>query len=102
MWLLDISKSTKPDKKYTATFCKCEKKNACKGSNHKLVQFGSKGSQTFLDHKDEKKKAAYIARHKVNENFNDPTSAGALSRWILWNLPTLSASIAFFKKKFKL
>ena len=102
MWLLSVKPSTKPEKKYTATFCKCEKKNECKGKNHKVVHFGYKGSTTFIDSRDEKKKAAYIARHKVNENWNDPTSAGALSRWILWNLPTLSASIAFFKKKFKL
>ncbi len=102
MWLLSVKPSTKPEKKYTATFCKCEKKDQCKGSNHKTVHFGLKGSSTFLDHKDNKKKDAYLARHKANENWNDPTTAGALSRWLLWNLPTLSASIAFFKKKFKL
>ncbi len=102
MWLLSVKPSTKPEKKYTATFCKCEKKDQCKGSNHKTVHFGLKGSSTFLDHKDNKKKDAYLARHKANENWNDPTTAGALSRWLLWNLPTLSGSIAFFKNKFKL
>jgi hypothetical protein len=76
MWLLSIKKSTKPDKKYTATFCKCEKKNACKGTNHKVVQFGQAGSETFIDSKDEKKKAAYLARHRKAENWNDPTTAG--------------------------
>ncbi len=44
-----------------------------------------------------KKKDAYIARHKVNENWNDPTTAGALSFHILWNKKTLSESIADFK-----
>lgn len=102
MWLLSVKKSTKPDKKYTATFCKCEKKDQCKGTNNKIVHFGSKGSETFLDHKDEKKKSAYIARHRKGENWNDPTSAGALSKYLLWNLPTLAQSIAYFKKKFKL
>jgi hypothetical protein len=102
MWLLSVKKSTKPDKKYTAVFCKCKIKNECKGSNHKVVSFGSKGSETFLDHKDEKKKSAYIARHSKGENWNDPTSAGALSKYLLWNLPTLAQSIAYFKKKFKL
>jgi len=48
------------------------------------------------------KKASYLARHRVNENWNDATSAGALSRWILWNLPTQEASIAEFKKRFNL
>ena len=49
-----------------------------------------------------KKKDAYIARHKVNENWNDPKSAGALSRYILWNKTTQSASISDFKKRFNL
>ena len=103
MFLLSVKPSTKQDKKYTATFCKCEKKNECKGSNHKVVSFGSKGSSTFLDHKDNKKKDAYLARHRVNDKFDkDPTSAHALSKFLLWNKKTLSESIADFKKKFKL
>jgi len=102
MWLLDIKKSPKPDKKLEATFCLCEKKNDCKGTNHKVVNFGSKGSSTYIDHKDDKKKEAYLARHKVNEDWTKPTTAGALSRFILWNKKTLSASIADFKKRFKL
>lgn len=102
MYLMSIKKSNLPEKKMTATFCKCKVKDECKGSNHKTVQFGQKGSSTYLDHKDEQKKDAYLARHKVNENWNSPTTAGALSRWILWNKKTLSASIADFKKRFKL
>ena len=46
------------------------------------------------------KKASYIARHKVNENFSDRKSAGALSRYILWNKSTLSASLADYKRRF--
>jgi hypothetical protein len=48
------------------------------------------------------KKDAYIARHKVSEDFNDPTSAGALSRWILWSEPTIESAIRKFKKRFNL
>jgi hypothetical protein len=48
-----------------------------------------------------KKKDAYIARHKVNENWNEPTSAGALARFILWNKKTLNESISDFKRRFK-
>ncbi len=102
MWLLGITKSDKPEKKMKATFCKCEKKNECKGSNHKVVHFGQKGSSTYLDHNDEDKKKAYIARHKPNENWNNPLTAGSLALNILWNKKTLSASIADFKKRFKL
>lgn len=102
MWLLGITKSDKPEKKMKATFCMCEKKNECKGSNHKVVHFGQKGSSTYLDHKDDEKKKNYLARHKENENWNNPLTAGALSRFILWNKKTLTDSIADFKKKFKL
>jgi len=36
----------------------------------------------------------------MGENWNDPTSAGALSRWILWNKPSFKGSVADFKKRF--
>ena len=101
-WLLNIKKSQKPDKKMVATFCLCDKKDACKGKNNKVVHFGAKGSSTYLDHQDEEKKKNYLARHKVNEDWTKPMTAGALSRWILWNKKTLSASIDDFKKRFKL
>ena len=67
-----------------------------------MVHFGQKGGSTYIDHKDDQKKENYLKRHRVNENWKDPTTAGALSRWILWNLKTLSASIADFKKRFGL
>jgi len=102
MWLMSITKSSAKDKRFTASFCKCKIKDECKGKNRKNVNFGLKGGSTFIDHGDEEKKKNYLARHKVNENWNDPTTAGALSRWILWNKQTLKASIEDFKKRFKL
>jgi hypothetical protein len=94
--LISIKPSTKADKKYMATF------ETDKGRT-KTTHFGAKGMGDFIKSGgDEKKKAAYIARHKVNENFNDPTTAGALSRWILWNKPTLSASIADYRRRFNI
>ena len=102
MKLLNVKPSDRTDKKYTATFCMCEGETKCCDKDRKKVHFGQKGSSTYIDHHDEKKKDAYIARHKVNENFNNPMTAGSLSRFILWNKTTLSASIADFKRKFKL
>jgi len=90
-----ISKSDRPEKRLKAVFTDDSKKK-------KTVHFGLKGGSTYIDHGDDKKKDAYIARHRVNENFNDPMTAGALARWILWNKKTLSASIADFKKRFNL
>jgi hypothetical protein len=102
MKLVSIKPSDKTDKKYTAIFCMCCGESKCDDKKKKKVHFGSKGSSTFIDHKDEKKKEAYLARHKVNENWNDPLTPGALSRWILWNKTTLSGSIKNYKKKFNL
>ncbi len=68
----------------------------------KTTHFGAAGMSDFTIHKDEERKKRYILRHKANEDFNDPTTAGALSRWILWNLPSLRASIADYKKRFRL
>jgi hypothetical protein len=56
----------------------------------------------FTKHGDEERKERYIKRHKVNENWDDPKSAGALSRFVLWNKPTLSASIRDYKSRFNL
>lgn len=99
MRLIDVKPSTAKGKKYTATFCMCnEPPQKCKG---KKVNFGFAGSQTYLDHHDKAKREAYLKRHRVNENWNNPTSAGALSRWLLWGDSTsLTTNIQEFRKKF--
>ena len=71
----------------------------------KTTQFGYKGMSDFTKHKDEGRKSSYLARHGSkgqNQNWNDPTTAGALSRWILWNKKSLSESKKSFKDKFDL
>lgn len=98
MRLLDVKPSTAKGKKYTATFCHCDGPPKCKG---KKIHFGAAGSQTYLDHHDKAKRAAYLKRHKVNENWNNSASAGALSRHLLWGDSTsLMMNINEFKKKF--
>ena len=54
----------------------------------------------FTKTKDEEQKKRYLARHRARENWRNPETAGALSRWVLWNKPTRSASIADFKRRF--
>jgi hypothetical protein len=66
----------------------------------KTVSFGAKGYSDMTQHKDEERKKRYIARHSALENWSDPTARGTLSRYILWNKPTLSASISDFKRRF--
>lgn len=70
---------------------------------HKTVSFGAKGYLDFIKSGgDEERKERYIKRHQANENFNDPMTAGALSRFILWNKPTLHESIKDYKKRFSI
>ena len=89
-----FSKSTKEGKKMTATFYK-------NGIKIKMVHFGATGYEDFTTHKDEARKQRYIQRHS-KENWNDYMSAGSLARYILWNRPTLEASIKDYLKKFNL
>jgi hypothetical protein len=94
MKLLSIKPSDKPDKKLQATF-----EN---NGRTKTTHFGAAGMSDYTKHHDEARKSNYLSRHSATENWNDPTSAGALSRWVLWNKPTLAASKADYKRKFGL
>jgi hypothetical protein len=72
--------------------------------NGKKVHFGSEG-QTYVDHKDKEKRAAYLARHGASgkQRWDDPYSAGALSRWILWgDYTSMEGNIAAFRRRFNL
>ena len=99
--LVSIGKSPRPDKKLVAVFDISGKRRS--------VHFGARGygDYTIYHAKDRviarEKREHYIARHSKNgENWKDPTTPGALSRFILWEKPTVSASVAAFKKKFRL
>jgi hypothetical protein len=94
--LLSIKKSTRSGKKLMATF-----ENLQTGRT-KTTHFGAAGMSDFTKHKDEARKQRYLKRHRARENWNDPTTAGALSRWILWNKKSLTASKADFKRRFGL
>ena len=105
--LCSIETSDKKDKKYDAKFrekgCPCSREQSPEcGKKEKIVSFGAKGMSDYTKHKDDERKKLYLARHKENEDWNDPMTPGALSRWILWNKKTLKASIADFKKRFNL
>ena len=86
---MNLKASTRKGKRFMVTF-----------ENGKTVHFGQAGGQTYIDHGDKEKRAAYLKRHEVNEDWTDPYSAGALSRWITWNKPTLEASMKDFMKRF--
>ena len=85
-----LKKSTNNDKKYDAYV------------EGKKVSFGARGYSDFTQHKDVERKQRYIDRHRKNENWNDIKTAGAWSKGILWNKPTLKESIASMEKKFNI
>lgn len=66
----------------------------------RTIHFGAKGYDDFTIHKDKNRKDNYLRRHAAREDFNNPLTAGALSRWILWNKPTLEASVYDFRRRF--
>ena len=72
--------------------------------NGKTVDFGAYGSQTYINGtRSELEKQNYIKRHQKREDFNNPYTAGALSRWILWgDSKDIDQNIKEFKKKFNI
>jgi len=93
--LISIKPSIMRGKKYTAVFDMGDGKT-------KTTHFGSSPYSDYIHNHSEERKNLYLNRHRANEEWNDPTTAGSLSRYILWNKPTLSASIADFKNRFSL
>ena len=67
----------------------------------KTTHFGAANYSDYTIHKDSERKKRYLKRHRYNENWNDPTTAGYLSRWILWNKPTITESIKDTNNRFK-
>ncbi len=61
--------------------------------------FGSDVGQTFIDHKDEKKKSAWIARHKKDKGWDNKHSGIYHSRKLLWSEDTLTKSIKKYEKE---
>ena len=91
-----IKKSTDPKKKLTAVFSYPET------TRTKTINFGSAGMADYTISKDKEQRRRYQARHRKRENWNKPDTAGALSRWILWELPTRREAIQAYKKRFNL
>ena len=93
----EIKKSNKPEKRLKVIVKKDDKK--------KTIHFGSgkpTGTGAYPDHKNDKTKQNWEARHKVRENWNDPMTAGFWSKHILWNKKTIKDSIKDTGKKFNI
>jgi hypothetical protein len=93
--LVRVVPSTRKTKKYAAVF-----------SDGSTTHFGARGygDYTVYWKRDRnlarKKRASYIARHGATEDWSDPRAAGTLSRYILWEHPTLNKAVSEYKKRF--
>lgn len=70
--------------------------------NGKKIDFGAKGYQDYTSHRDDKRKASYVARHRPQENWTRSgiNTAGFWSLWLLWNKPTIDLSKKDIEKRF--
>jgi hypothetical protein len=91
---LKLKKSTGKHK-YEAIFLNTE------NNREKTVKFGASGYEDFTTHGDEKRKERYIKRHDKREDFENPITAASLSRYILWNKPTIEDSLKDYLNRFK-
>ena len=92
MKFVSLTKSPNSEKKYKIVF----------SDPSKTIHFGSKGSSTYLDHKDKAKRKAYIARDEVNEDWTK-VNAGSLSKFLLWGASTsLETNLSAYLKRFNI
>ena len=69
----------------------------------KTTKFGAAGMDDYTKTKDKEQRARYLKRHSRNENWSDPTSAGSLSKHLLWGESTsMMANLRAFRNKFNL
>ena len=95
-----LYESDKPNKKFYIQYVNPE------SGRLRKIYFGAikpngEPYDDFTISKDDEQKERYLKRHKkMGENWNNPKTAGFYARWLLWNLPTLNASIKDTNKKF--
>lgn len=94
MKLLTLRRSRNPAKKWDALF-------QYPNGRTRRVSFGARGMSDYTKHKNVTRRGLYLKRHSgMGEHWSQPDTPGALSRWILWNKPSLKASLADFKRRF--
>lgn len=90
--MIELSKSNNKGKKYRVKI----------HPDGKVINFGDAKYSDYTTHKDPTRKQNYISRHRHNENWNKSgiNTAGFWSKNLLWNKPTLGASIKNIEDKF--
>jgi hypothetical protein len=95
--LISITQSPRDDKKLQV-------KLETDSGREKNIHIGAKGMDDFTKTKDEEAKERYIDRHKAREDWrlSGLLTAGFWAKHLLWNKPTLQASIRDTKERFNL
>ena len=87
--IVQLFKSDKKDKRFKIIL-----------GDGSVVHFGDQRYQNYTMHRDSDRKRLYIIRHQKNEDWDDIKTPAFWSRWLLWNLPTLSQSIRDVEQRF--
>ena len=86
-----LTKFIKPDNKYDARI-----------NGTKTVSFGERGASDFTKHQDLLRRASYIKRHsKEDWSKSNIASPAWMSRYTLWETPTLKGAVDNANKKHK-
>ena len=68
----------------------------------KKIHFGDSRYEDYTIHKDDKRKENYINRHSGEDwSKSNIASAGFMSRYILWEKPTIQQAINNLNSKYK-
>lgn len=87
----NLKPSTRKNKKFMITT-----------PSNKKIHFGDTRYQDFTMHKNKERKELYIQRHQAREDWNNLNTAGAWSRWLLWEKPSIEQAIEFIQNKFNI
>lgn len=94
--LKHIIQSPKEGKKLRAVFVDKET------GKEKHTDFGATGYDDYTKTHDKEARERYRTRHQKDLDTNDPTKAGYLSYYILWNKETIAGSTRDYKSRFSL
>ena len=86
-----LQKSTRKDKRYVVRLQMPD--------GNRTIHFGSPSHENYTTHKDPQRREMYLSRHAKRENWEDPSTAGYWSRWMLWEEPRLGDAMKAIAKK---
>jgi hypothetical protein len=94
-YIVYLRVSTRADKKWMVTITHGD-------DSHKTIHFGADGYEDYTIHKDSDRKSRYESRHRDKETWTKSgiKTAGFWSKWLLWNKPSLTASITDTSSRF--